>query len=256
MSCYTTAERDEQWTSDEINASRMQKEIDASHDNLARECMRNLTCSQYRSCDYLADYDEDLADWMREQEEKMREQEEEELIVPIKSRNHVSLDTSFARQKKNRKARAEAQLFVTGTLDKSKKNKKYNKKYSTYSASRKDADQLPDYARTLSERRAHRKREIDRARLLKIDANTAGPTPSEESEMKDIEAEQDADFWYNAYMAEARAAYEMQERQHGRKFPYVYECDLDSDCDRYENRRVGDMLGSEHLANVNSCSYY
>ena len=255
MSCYTTAERDEQCTSDEINASRMQNEIDASHDNLARECMRNLTCStKNTSCTRVADYDEELADWMQEQEEKMREQEEEELIVPIKSRNHVSLDTSFARQKKNRKARAEAQLFVTGTLDKSKKNKKYNKKYSTYSASRKDADQLPDYARTLSERRAHRKRDIDRARLLKIDANTAGPTPSEESEMKDIEAEQDANFWYNAYMEEVRQANEMQERQHGRKFPYTYELDWDSDS--YENRRVGDMLGSEHLANVNSCSYY
>ena len=190
------------------------------------------------------DNDKNLVELMREQE----------LDVSIKSRNHVSRDTSFARKKKNRKDQAEAQLFVTGTLDKSKKNKKYNKKYSTYSASRKDADQLPERAKTLAARREQRKREINLARLSKIDANTAGPTPSEESEMREIEAEESSNAWCAAYMEEAREACEMQKRQHGRRYPYTYEGDYDwEDIDRYENMRVGDMLAREHLANVNYC---
>jgi hypothetical protein len=262
MSCYTSAELSEEYNLYEIDE---QKEIDGSLDNsstrkqkkankLATECMSNLTFSTKSIKPIMPrpiGYDEELVEWIIEQEELMREEQESrreqqellegELTVPIKGRNYVSRDTSYARKKKNCKHQSEAQLFVTGTLDKSKKNKKYNKMYSTYTASSKDADKLPRNAKTLAARREHRKREINLARLEKTRNNTAGPTPSEKEESNDIEAEQ-----HNDYLAEY---------EHAQNYSCYYDYDPDY-IDMREHMRVGDMLARESLANFNDCYYY
>jgi hypothetical protein len=269
------------FSQEEIDEIDEQKEKDGSLDNsstrkqkkskeakkankLVTECMSNLTFSTKSikpSVHRPIGYDEELVEWFIEQEELMREEQESrreqqelecELTVPIKGRNYVSPDTSYARKKKNRKHQSEAQLFVTGTLDKSKKNKKYNKMYSTYTASSKDADKLPRNAQTLAARREHRKREINLARLEKTRNNTAGPTPSEQQESQELEAEQYNDYWYSY-----DAAHAAQDRL-GNMYNYMcYEFDSDF-IDMCEHMRVGEMMGREHLANVNSsyCDYW
>ena len=181
-----------------------------------------------------------VAAWIEEQEEKRKAQDEKNeddyyasYKPGSKEHNNVSQGTRAQRDRKVKKMKNLAQAVLTGTLDQTKKN---TKKYKNLIVGQVFTDALPQHTKTLATRREHRKREIDLARLSKIDANTAGPTPSEESETREIEAEAEYDFWHNLQMQE------IEQRQVNW-----------NDIDRGENRRVGEMIALEHLANVNSC---
>ena len=223
MSCYTSAERSEETADDALDI----------------------------------EYYKNLAIWMREQEMKREEQEEDsyyESYEPvIKEHKILSRGTRAQRTRKVKKMNNFAQAVLTGTIDQTKKN---IKKYKKSIIGQAFTDALPQDAKTLAARREHRKREINHARLSKIDANTAGPSPSEQREMKDIEIEENNQFWESIQMEQIRQSHEMQALQYRRRYPYTYECEYDSEeIDRHENMCVGDMLAREHQANVNDCYY-
>ena len=185
------------------------------------------------------EYYKNLAKWMREQEMKRQEQEEDsycEFSEPVyKEHNKLSRGTRAQRARSVKKMNDFAQAVLTGTIEQTKKN---TKKYKKSIVGQVFTDALPQDAKTLAARREHRKREINLARLSKIEANTSGSTPSEQREWKDIESEAEYDFWHNIQMQEIRQI----------------EQDW-NDIDRRENMHVGDRLAYEHLANHNSCYY-
>lgn len=188
------------------------------------------------------EYYRNLAIWMREQEKKREEEEQKneydyyESYEPIyREHNKVSRGTHAQRRRSLMKMNNFAQAVLTGTIDQTKKN---TKKYKNSIVGQVFTDALPQHVKTLDARREHRKREINLARLSKIDTNTANPTLSEQREMNDIEVKEFNDFWEDIQMQE------IEQRQESW-----------NDIDRREHRYVGDMLGREHLANVNSCYY-
>lgn len=203
-------------------------------------------------------YLESVAAWIEEQEKKREEQiqkNEDDYYAsyePVsKEHKKVSLGTRAQRARTVKKMNNFAQAVLTGTIDQTKKN---TKKYKESIVGQVFTDALPQHEKTLSKRREHRKREINLARLSKTNANTANPSLSEQREMKEIDFEDECALWNKLYMEEISQSYEMQARQHRRRYPYTYECEYDSEeIDRHENMRVGDMLGREHLANVNDC---
>ena len=205
MSCYTSAERSEETADDAADM----------------------------------EYYKNVAKWMREQEMKREEQEEDsyyESYEPvIKEHKILSRGTRAQRTRKVKKMNNFAQAVLTGTIDQTKKN---TKKYKKSIIGQVFTDALPQHTKTLDARHEHRKREINHARLSKIDANTAGPTPSEQREMKDIEIEENYNFWHNLQMQE------IEQRQES----WTYN-------DIREQMYHVDRLGREHLANINSCCW-
>jgi hypothetical protein len=185
-------------------------------------------------------YLDEVAAFIKQKEDEMEEQKQKNedayyaSYEPVsKEHKKLSRGTRAQRERKDNKMKNLAQAVLTGTLDQTKKN---TKKYKNSIVGQVFVDALPQYVKTLSKRREHRKREINLARSSKIDANTACPTPSEQREWKDVESEAEYDFWHNIQMQE------IEQRQESW-----------DDIDRREHRYVGEMLAREHLANVNDC---
>jgi hypothetical protein len=189
-----------------------------------------------------------LSDWIQEQDEKSVHLEyDDSQDVSVKKPNKPSRGTKAKRERSAEKRKKFAQAILTGTIAKTKKS----------DIEQELVDALPQHVKTFEARRKARKTEINRARAAKIRNNTAGPTLSEQEELKVIEAEQSNSFWdryddaHNAHMQAA------QDRL-GNMYNYMcYEYDSDY-TDMREHMRVGEMLGREHLANVNSsnCDYW
>jgi hypothetical protein len=192
-----------------------------------------------------------LSDWIQEQEEKSEPLEyDDSQDVPVKKHYKLSRGTKAKRERSVKKREKFAQAILTGTITKTKKS----------DIEQELVDALPQHAKTFEARCKARKTEINRARAAKIRNNTAGPTPSEQEESQELEAEQYNDYWYrydDAHNAHMQAA---QDRL-GNMYNYMcYEYDSDyADMREHmrEHMRVGEMLGREHLANVNSsnCDY-
>jgi hypothetical protein len=192
-----------------------------------------------------------LSDWIQEQDEKSVPLEyDDSQDVPVKKPkkpHKLSRGTKAKRERSVKKREKFAQAILTGTIAKTKKS----------DIEQELVDALPQHAKTFEARRKARKTEINRARAAKIHYNTAGPTPSEQEESQELEAEQSNSFWdryddaHNAHMRD------VQDRL-GNMYNYMcYEFDSDF-IDMCEHMRVGEMLGREHLANVNSsnCDYW
>jgi hypothetical protein len=159
--------------------------------------------------------------------------------IHMKDSNRVSRGTDAQRKRNKRNNEAEAQIIVTGTLDMSKENKNYIKKYQGSIANQEVVDELPQHAKTLDARREHRKREINLARLSKIEANTSGPTLSEQREIKDFEYEAESDILINRQINELeQERYAEEQRRHRIEHFFArFDCD---DNDRREEMRVYD----------------
>ncbi len=189
-----------------------------------------------------------LSDWIQEQDEKSVPLEyDDSQDVPVKKHHKLSRGTKAKRERSVKKREKFAQAILTGTIAKTKKS----------DIKQELVDALPQHVKTFEARRKARKTEINRARAAKIRNNTAGPTPSEQEESQELEAEQSNSFW-DSYDA-AHAAH-MQAAQDRLGNMYNYMCyEFDSDfIDMCEHMRVGEILGREHLANVNSsnCDYW
>lgn len=189
-----------------------------------------------------------LSDWIQEQDEKSVPLEyDDSQDVPVKKHHKLSRGTKAKRERSVKKREKFAQAILTGTIAKTKKS----------DIEQELVDALPQHAKTFEARRKARKTEINRARAAKIHYNTAGPTPSEQEESQELEAEQSNSFWdryddaHNAHMRD------VQDRL-GNMYNYMcYEFHSDF-IDMCEHMRVGEILGREHLANVNSsnCDYW
>lgn len=208
--------------------------------------------------EFLNNYEEDadeeyfaeLFDWIKEQEEKSVSLEyDDSQDVSVKKHHKLSRGTKAKRKRSAKKREKFAQAILTGTIAKSKKNNS--------DIDQAFADALPQHAKTFEARRKARKTEINRARAAKIHKNTAGPTPSEQEESNIIEAEQSTAFW-DRYDDAEEAHMQAAQNRLGEMYNYMcYEYDSDY-ADMCEHMRVGEMLGREHLANVNSsyCDYW